>query len=226
MTTSGTYNFNPSLGELVLYAYQLIGIRPTAVLQEHMQTARVATNLLLADFSLHGINLWAVDLVDVPLITGQSTYPVDANTVFMLDSYVVSSGQDRIITPISRTEYASYPNKEQQGFTTVFWFNRTLSPTVTLWPVPDSSVTTNLKYYRMKQIQDANLQNGQNVEIPIVWMQAFAYGLAALLADIWAPALSQVLEMKADKKLQLALDSNVEQANTYITPMMSSYWRN
>lgn len=226
MTTSGTYNFDPSLGEIVLYAYNLIGIRPTSVLQEHMQSARMAANMLLSSFSLHGINLWAVDLVDVPLVTGQATYNVDPNTVFMLDAYVVSSGQDRIITPISRTEYASYPDKEQQGFTTVFWFNRQLSPVVTLWPVPDASVTTNLKYYRMRQIQDSNLQNGQTVEIPNMWMEAFADGLAYRLSRIWAPQLSQGLNMQAKESLQLALDNNIEQANTYITPMLSSYWRN
>jgi len=226
LTTSGTYNFDPSLGELVLYAYNLIGVRPTSVLQEHMQSARMATNMLLSSFSLHGINLWAVDLVDVPLVTGQATYSVDPNTVFMLDAYVVSSGQDRIITPISRTEYASYPDKEQQGFTTVFWFNRQLSPVVTLWPVPDASVTTNLKYYRMRQIQDSNLQNGQTVEIPNMWMEAFADGLAYRLSRIWAPQMSQALNLQAKESLQLALDNNIEQANTYITPMLSSYWRN
>ncbi len=40
MSTSGTYTYNPSLGEMVLYSYQLIGVRPTAVLQEHMDAAR------------------------------------------------------------------------------------------------------------------------------------------------------------------------------------------
>ena len=70
-----------------------------------------------------------------------STFSVDPNTVVILDAYVsnLNSGSniDRIIMPISRTEYASYPNKQQQGFPTVFWFDRLLAPTVTLWPVPN-----------------------------------------------------------------------------------------
>ena len=37
MSTSGTYAFNPGLGEITLYAYQLCGIRPTQLTQEHMQ---------------------------------------------------------------------------------------------------------------------------------------------------------------------------------------------
>ena len=65
MTTSGTYTFNPSLGELTLYAYNLVGLRNTSLVQEHMQTARMATNLLLARWSNQGVNLWAVDLETV-----------------------------------------------------------------------------------------------------------------------------------------------------------------
>ena len=66
MTTSGTYTFNPSLGELTLYAYNLIGIRNTSLAQEHMEAARMASNMMLARWSNQGVNLWAVDLVTVP----------------------------------------------------------------------------------------------------------------------------------------------------------------
>ena len=190
MATSGTYTFNPSLGELTLYAYNLVGIRNTSIVQEHMESARMATNLLLSSWSNRGVNLWAVDLVTVPLVEGQSTYTVDSNTVVILDAYVVidngnSDPIDRIILPISRTEYSSYPNKEQQGFTTVYWFDRLLSPTVTVWPVPDGTSAQYLKYYRVKRLQDANLQSGENVEIPYLWMDAFAFGLAVRLAQVW-----------------------------------------
>ena len=159
MATSGTYTFNPSLGELTLYAYNLCGVRNTALLQEHMESARMATNMMLARWSNQGVNLWCVDLVSVPLVQGQSVYAVDQSTVMILDAYMATTntGQeiDRIIMPISRTEYASYPNKTQQGFTTVFWYDRLISsdrstgsagPSVTLWPVPDGQSAQYLKY--------------------------------------------------------------------------------
>ena len=230
MTTSGTYAFNPSLGELTLFAYNLAGVRNTALVQEHMEAARMASNLMLANWSNKGVNLWAVDLVTVPLVAGQSTYNVDGNTVMMLDAYmVIDDGNadpiDRIILPISRTEYASYPNKEQQGFTTVFWFDRLIAPTVTLWPVPDGTSAQYLKYYRVRQIQDSNLQGGQNAEIPYLWLDAFAYGLASRLAQIWNPPLIQMLKPLADEAYQVAADQNVETAMTYISPMISGYFR-
>ena len=232
MATSGTYTFNPSLGEITLYAYNLCGLRNTSLLQEHMEAARMAANMLCANWSNRGVNLWAVDLITVPLVQGQTTYDVPLNTVTMLDAYMVidnGNGQpiDRIIMPVSRSEYASYPNKDQQGFTTVFWFDRLISPnpTVTLWPVPDGSSAQYLKYYRVRQIQDSVLQNGTQVEIPFLWMDAFAYGLAARLAVIWAPDKTQLLKPLADEAYTIAAEQNVETAQQYISPQVMGYYR-
>lgn len=226
MATSETYNFSPSLGEMTLYAYQLIGLRPTSLLQEHFDAARMASNMILTRWSNQGVNLWAVDLVTTPLVEGTATYSVDANTVVILDAYIEFGDPaiDRIILPISRTEYASYPNKTQQGFPTTFWFDRLLSPTVTIWPVPDGSQTS-LKYYRVRQIQDANISNAQNIEIPYLWMEAFAYALAQRLALIWAPEKAVLMKPLADEAYDIADSQNVETAQQYISPQISGYFR-
>ena len=239
MATSDTYTFNPSLGELVLYAYNLIGIRNTSVLQEHMEAARMASNMLCSRWSNQGVNLWAVDLVTVPLVTDVATYSVDANTVMILDAYVQNDDSganiDRIILPVSRTEYASYPNKEQQGFPTVYWFDRLISssrstgsagPSVTLWPVPNTDNGPQyLKYYRVRQLQDSALTNGQTVEIPYLWLEAFAYGLALRLAQIWNPQAIPIIKPMADESYTIAAEQNVETAQQYISPMISGYYR-
>ena len=106
--TTGTYNFAPSMGEAVLYAYGLCGVRRTALTQQHFEDARIATGMMMMRWSADGVNLWQVDLQCIPLVQGQSTYPVPSNTIVMLDGYyTISNGQqeiDRIMTPISRTE--------------------------------------------------------------------------------------------------------------------------
>jgi hypothetical protein len=226
MATSGTYTFNPSLGELTVYAYQLIGVRPTAILQEHIDAARLATNMLLANWSNNGTNLWQVDLVTIPLIQGQDTYSIPSNTVVMLDAYIEYGNPpiDRIILPISRTEYASYPNKSQQGFPTVYWMDRLLSPTVTVWPVPDGNETS-LKYYRLIQIQDANMNGTEQVDIPQIWLEAFAFALAFRLALIWSPDKAQSMKAMADQTYESAARTGIETAQQYISPQLSGYWR-
>jgi hypothetical protein len=228
MTTSGTYVYNPSLGEITLYAYNLIGIRNTSLVQEHMEAARMAANMMLGRWSSEGVNLWAVDLQTVTLVQGTSTYSVPDNTVAMLDAYVTTgTGTDainRLILPISRTEYASYPNKNQQGFPTTYWFDRLLSPTVTLWPVPDGNEVS-FSYYRVRQVQDSNLTSAQTVEIPYYFLEAFAYGLAQRLAMVWAPDKVPLLKPLADEAYDLAARQNIETAQQYISPMISSYFR-
>lgn len=226
MATSGTYTYNPSLGELTIYAYQLIGVRPTALLQEHMDAARTAANMMFASWSNNGTNLWQVQLVTVPLIQGQSTYSVPSNSVVMLDAYIQygSPAIDRVILPISRTEYSALPNKQQQGFPTVFWMNRTLSPTVTLWPVPTGNETS-LNYYYLAQIQDANLSGSEQMDIPQIWLEAVAFGLAFRLAAIWAPERAMPLKTLADESYGRAAATNVETANQYISPQIASYFR-
>jgi hypothetical protein len=228
MTTSNQYQFSPSLGEITLYAFNLVGIRSTALLQEHMESARMATNMMLGRWSSQGVNLWAVDLQTIPLVQGQATYSVPSNTIVMLDAYVTlntgGASINRLILPISRTEYASYPNPTQQGFPTTWWMDRLLSPTVTLWPVPDGNEST-FNYYRVRQIQDSNFTNGQNVEIPYYFYEAFAYGLAQRLAMIWAPDKVVMLKPFADEAYQIAASQNVETAQQYISPTISSYFR-
>jgi hypothetical protein len=176
------------------------------------------------------VNLWAVDLITTPLVSGTATYPVDANTVMILDAYMATTSGtqeiDRIILPVSRTEYASYPNKEQEGFPTVYWFDRLLAPTITLWPVPNTTTgPQELKYYRVRRLQDANLSGAQEVEIPYLWMEAFAYGLAARLAMVWAPEKVALMKPFADEAYDIAASQNVEQAQQYISPQLAGYFR-
>ena len=228
MSTSGTYAYNPSLGEITLYAFNLCGVRNTALLQEHMESARMSANMLLGRWSSQGVNLWCVDLETIPLVQGTATYSVPSNTIVMLDAYVVQNlggaAINRLILPISRSEYASYPNPTQQGFPTTYWFDRLLSPTVTLWPVPDGTKSS-FDYYRVRQIQDSNFTNGQQVEIPYYFLEAFAYGLAQRLAMIWAPDKVAMLKPLADESYDIASRQNIETAQQYISPTVSSYFR-
>jgi len=228
MPTSGTYSFNPSLGESTIYAFNLCGIRATALLQEHMESARMATNMLLGRWSSQGVNLWCVDLETIPLVQGTATYSVPGNTIVMLDAYIVQNSGgasiNRLILPISRSEYASYPNPSQQGFPTTYWFDRLLSPTVTLWPVPDGNEVS-FNYYRVRQIQDGNFTNGQQVEVPYYFLEAFVFGLAQRLAMIWAPDKVAMLKPLADESYDIASRQNVETAQQYISPIISSYFR-
>ncbi len=229
MTVSGTTAFDPSAGDITIQAFQMCGVRPTALIQEHFVSARMAMNLLLGRWSSLGVNLWMVTLQTVPLVQGTATYAIPSNNIVMLDTYIETidgSGNaiDRIILPVSRTEWASYPNKAQQGFPTIFWQDRLISGTVTLWPVPDGTQTS-LKYYQVGQIDDANLTNGQTVNVPVYFQEALVTGLAQRLAVIWASDKVQMLKTLADEAYEIAALQNIETESIFISPQISGYFR-
>jgi hypothetical protein len=230
MTTSGTTNFSPSIGEVTLYSFNLCQVRSTSLTQEHLNSARQAMNMMLSRWSNMGPDLWKVDTETITLVAGQSTYPVPADTIMILDMYARTpagtSNTDRIMMPISRTEYASYPNKAQQGFPTVFWFDRLINPTVTIWPVPDGSgAPSTITYYRVTQIQDANLPGGETIDVPYRWLDAFANGLAYYLSRIWQPQLSAQLKAEADEAYQIAAAQDTENVSVFISPQIAGYFR-
>ena len=67
-TYSGSYNFAPSGGEIILNAFQRIQVRPPEIVQNQLQMAIMELNLLLARMSNLQPNLWTVDLQALPLL--------------------------------------------------------------------------------------------------------------------------------------------------------------
>lgn len=228
MTTSGTYAFDPSGADLVVNAFAKCGVRRTEILQEHLQDARMEANLMLADWDNVGPNLWTVDLQEIDLVEGTATYDVPSETIMILDAYIrtgtVPAETDRVVWPISRTEYAGFPNKDQEGFPTVFWFDRLISPTVTMWQVPDGNGPYTLRYYRVRQVQDVNVVGTQTVEVPIRWIDAFAWGLAARLAVIYAVDRAPALDARAQTAWARAAAQDTEGTPLYIGAGLSNYY--
>lgn len=226
ITTSGTFNFSPSTGSLILSAYGRIQIRRTAILQEHMDDGQLEANFWLVEAANKGPNLWTVDLQTQALTQGTATYSIPANTVMILDANIVNSaGISRTIEPLSRTDYSQIPNPAQQGQPTSFWFDRLIAPTITFWPTPDGGGPYTLSYYRFRQMQDANYINGQNVEIPYLFLDAFVAGLSYRLSRYYAPAMEAVRKGDAMDAWNTATDQNVEQAPLSIAPQLNQYFR-
>lgn len=225
-TTSGNFNFNPSAGELILTAFGRIQVRPSEITANHMLNARMALNLLLSEFSNTQPNLWEVNLQTMPLTQGQATYAVPAATVMILDLYVSSGSPstDRYLYPISRTEYASYPDKTTQSPPTVFWYDRLISQNVTFYPVPDGNGPYVAKFYSVRQTQDADVTGGQNIEIPYRFMEAYCAGLAWKLSEIYQPQLEDKLFARYTRALALAQTQDQENVNMYISPGIGGYY--
>ncbi len=225
---SGTFNFNPTAGEAVLYAFARCGLRRSQLVQEHMLNARMAANLVLADWSNDQPNLWELQKTAVPLIPGQASYSVPGTVMVMLDAFLRTNpgGSDQFdfyMFPISRSEWASFPDKYTPGQPTVYWFDRLLEPTVTLWQ-PPSQANWEFHYYSVGQMQDVDLGNGTTIPIPVYFMKAFIDELAAQLAVIYAPDRLAMLRAEADMSKRKADARNTEDVPYFVVPGLSGYF--
>lgn len=393
MSTSGTYDFNPPLGDLAIECFERIGVRASEITPDHIISFRRSVNLVFSSWSNRGVNLWKVDLQSVPLVQGLTTYSVPSNTVMVLDVYIrtysmgattnfvpdfattnnsnlvtlnlqssgvqfgqyiniiipiavgglilygfyqvnsvlsnnlftilaaskatstVASGGvvplfltaagletvvvtlpkhgyltgqpfvvqvqtnvggialmgnytitsvvdadnftisainpagfdasmyenngntqitiqqqvqnpvDRIMAPISRTDYAALPDKTVQGFPTTFWYDRTLNPTLTIWQPPDGNGPYQMFYYRVTQIQDGIPQDGQTADIPYRFLEALSAETAFHLSMKWNPQMAVALKAYADEKWGEAGAEDRERVSLYLQPDLSGYYR-
>lgn len=227
IATSGTYQFFPSTAEIVNVAFARCQVRRTNLTDTHYADALMEFNALQAVINSLGPNLAQVDMVSAPLTQGVATYSVPAETVTILDMFLRYSNPpiDRYLWQISRTEYDSIPNKFQQGFPNQYWFDRLISPTFTLYFVPDGNGPYTIFYHRFRQVQDALYAGALSPEVPNRAIDALIAGLAHRLSRIYAPALEARRKADADEAFAIYAKQDTENVNLYIQPAVAGYWR-
>lgn len=229
MTSSGTWDFQLSNGDAVIAAYSRLQIYRTALLSEHYKDAQKEANFLMAEIANRQPNLWTSETSSFTLTPSQATYTLDAKNIMILAAYIRTTDgtntNDRIISPISTTEYAAYPNKSQEGFPTVFWFDRQITPTITLWFVPDSNQTYELFLQIVNQIEDVNLANQETPQLPYRFFDLFVAGLAYRLARIYKPELEAIRKADYAEAWLWAGTQDTENVPMYIAPGLRNYFR-
>lgn len=223
MTTSGTAVFNLDLSELIEEAFERVGSELRTGYD--LRTARRSLNLLFADWANRGINMWTIEQGSIPLVPGTATYDLPADTVDLLEHTIrtnpgsASNQADLTITRISVSTYATIPNKLQQARPIQLYIDRQLTPTVTVWPVPDNSQAYTLVYWRLRRIQDAG--DGVNtMDVPFRFVPCLVAGLAYYLAMKVPGAMDRlpVLKEQYDEAWYLASTEDREKATDRLVP--------
>ncbi len=223
MATSGTATFNLDLSEIVEEAFERCGSEMRTGYD--LKTARRSLNLMFADWANRGVNMWTFEQGTQTLTPGTSTYTLPADTVDLLE-HVIRTGAgsaatqaDLTITRISVSTYATIPNKLQQGRPIQIWIERLNTPQFTVWPVPDSSQTYQLVYWRLRRIQDAG--NGTNtMDMPFRFIPCMVAGLAYYLSMKIPGAADRMAALKAqyDEAWELASTEDREKAAVRFVP--------
>lgn len=129
--------------------------------------------------------------------------------------------QSRILTPISREEWTSYPNKQIQATPSSFYLDRQINPKLTLWPTPDNSYQT-IVFNQEIQIMDITSLN-QNIFIPQRFMDACRFDLAFQMALKFSIDKADRLERLSKEAYKWAAIEDEEKVPLRIQPNMYSY---
>jgi hypothetical protein len=230
-TTSGTSSFNLDLNNLVEEAFERCGSELRTGYD--LRTARRSLNLMTIEWANRGINLWTIEQGTIPLVQGQITYDLPADTIDLLDQVVrTGTGQNQTdinITRISESTYITIPNKNAQGRPIQIWINRQSGaayptgvkfPQVNVWPCPEQSDYYTLFYYRLRRIQDAGEGGTHMQDIPFRFLPAMVAGLAYYLSMKIPEAVNRVEALKAmyEEQFQLAADEDREKASLRLAP--------
>jgi hypothetical protein len=128
-----------------------------------------------------------------------------------------SNSTDFSITRISRSEYLNIPNKTTHGSSkSVLLMIDKITPTINLWPTPNSSDFT-LVYYFVNRIQDADtLQN--TTDAPFRFLPCMVAGLAYYTSLKKSPERTQLLKVVYEEEFQRAADEDEDRVSLKLQP--------
>jgi hypothetical protein len=223
-TYSSTANFDLSIDDIAEEAYERCGLQVRSGYD--LKTARRSLNLMLAEWANRGLNLWTIQLQEKTLpqnttsLTGADLFGSGANAaqeIIDITDVVItdSSNNDYSATSISRSTYFNYTVKTTSGRPSQYYFERTISPRLYLYPAADTTYT--LKYYALLRMKDSGAYTNNN-EIPFRFLPCLTAGLAYYIAMKKAPDRIQLLKQIYEDEFQRAADQDGERTSLFLTP--------
>jgi hypothetical protein len=218
MATSGTKTFALDTGEVIEEAYELAGLE--ARTGYDAATARRSLNIMFADWSNRGINIWTIAQVSLTLTESTASYTLNAYDIDILEAVIrrtVNGTQtDYQVNRIGRMEYLNIPNKTTEARPTEFFVDRQTTPVLKLWPTPENS-TDIFVSYRIQRIDDASA-SAQDQEVPSRFIPPMVSGLAYYIALKKNPERVPMLLQIYEQDLRRAQDEDRGRASLHLVP--------
>lgn len=160
----------------------------------------------------------------IPAATAYRYYRVRETGGATLDAVEVYFNQqvtDYLLSRLSRSEYISFPQKNEPGRPSAFYVNRIASPTVTFWQAPLAQYTM-IYYTRISQPQDISGPT-QTLPVPYRFFEALIASLAYRLAIKYAADRFDVLKRLYDEAFLMAIKEDRERVTLRIKPDLTGY---
>ena len=221
MATSGTFNFNLDIDEVIQEATEMIGGEQT--LGHTPASARRSINLMLKDWQNRGILLWTTYTTLVTVSTSVTSYALSGDTLDALEVVLRRDDTDLQLQRISFEEYQVIPNKKQTGRPTQFSIKRNRdNPTIFLWPIPENA-TDILNIEGIRELEDVNRSAEQNADMPKRFLPPLTCGLSYYLSmktPNTPPDRIGMLKANYEELLRTAFEEDRERANLFLKPKL------
>jgi len=224
MATSGTYNFNLDIDEVIQEASEMIGGEDT--LGHEPASARRSINLMLKDWQNRGILLWTTNTSSITLSTSVTSYNLGSSTINALEVVLRRSNSDIQLTRITPEEYLLIPAPTQTGRPTQYSIRRSRdNPVLSVWPIPENSTDT-LQLEIVSEMQDVNKSADQNADLPKRFLPPLTCGLAYYMSmkrPLVADTRIAMLKQNYEDMLARAMEEDRERASLYLLPRLTFY---
>ena len=219
--TSGTYDFNLEIGDVIQEATEMIGGEVT--LGEEPRSARRSINLILNDWQNRGVCLWTTNTTIVSIAASTSQVSLGSHVSDVMQVVINRDNTDLNLTRISYEQYLILPNKGQTGRPSQYAIKRFADNVeLYMWALSDNN-TSKLKIEKIDYMQDVTKSAVQNADMPRRFLPALTTGLAYYMA-LKRPGISEArakfLKTEYEERLSFAMTEDKERASLYITPKM------
>mgnify|MGYP005989605295 FL=1 len=212
----------PDMPEIFEEAYERAGLEMRTGYD--LKTARRSLNLLTLEWQNRGLNLFTIEAGTLAVTAGTATYTLPTDTIDIIEHQIrTGTGTNQVDTALERVSVATYAqqtNKNTQGRPTQIYVQRLPTETkVTLWPVPDSTTTYTISYFRLKGIDGLSSGVGSTItSVPPRFVPCLVAGMAYYIAMKKNPQMAANLKQEYEFQFQLAAGEDEETASIKFVP--------
>ena len=149
------------------------------------------------------------------------TSSIDILSAVVRQNDGTSNQTDTSITRVSRDTFLSISNKRSTSTPSQFYVDRQITPTLRLWPTPNSS-SLKLVFDRLTRIEDADA-DVNTVDVPFRFYPCLTAGLAYYIAMKKAPDRVKLLKAVYEEEFERAAAEDRDRSSLSLTPSSTYY---
>jgi len=228
MATSGSKDFELDVADYVEEAFERCGLELRTGYD--LKSAQRSLNLLLAEWANRGLNQWTIREKTIAMVKDSASYTIDSvnptATIDVLDVFIRETMQgtttDVPLSRMSRAEYSHVATKSTTGKPNQYFIDKQLSPTITVWPVPDKNSTYTVYLNVLSRMDDADV-GANTLDVPFRFYPCLAAGLAYYIALKRAPEKVPLLKQLYEEEFLRALSQDEPRSSFRIAPDIRNY---